>query len=211
MFNRNPNIGRQFDALDLSLDTGGGHAPAGPAPTHRRSKDAIRVPLAGGEFIADGEDKRSPSGGQSWASTAAEGQSMGHWISQSAETVLPGGASWHTTDAGTHAASFTSEGEPEIRGYRRTPEDQVQIESGYHGTTTYRNGNQSVWEGEPGRSTVRLGDEAGTTIGGYRNEDIGGIVRGHLAAVKAKRQEEDGGVESFAMREWNALDEEGMT
>lgn len=192
MFNRNVN-GKQFDldALDSpALSTR--PAAAGGPPTHRRNDDAIRVPLAGGEFIADGEDGRTPFGGTSEPRTQREGYSMGHWISQSAETVLPGGAAWHTDDAGDYAVSFKTDEEDSVASWRRMDQGEaegVMIEGGYHGVTTYKNGRQSIGVGGPRDVSVYDNNDVGFTTTDW--EGTGTKVREILAKQKAAREERE--------------------
>jgi hypothetical protein len=169
MFNRNPNVSKRQFAMVDDLD-----AVPSSTPTHASGES---IPFAGGSFNVR----------QNLAEHHGARLDVGTFITQSAQTVIPG-----TLSRGEHYSEFNS-----------TPEQEVAA----------ANFDESI-----GVTEERLSDGSREIYAavGYNEspvgpEGLGTYVREQRAKAKEKRQEEDGGVAGFTMREWNALDDEGMT
>lgn len=205
MFNRGNISKRQFhltDDLDPAPPTGRG--------VPKRSGDGFRFPMAGGEFIADESIQPNPSDVNGRADERS-GMARGRFITQSAQTVLPGQAQWNTYGDDTLHKGTAFEGQRFVAfGASGESADPTQQLAGWNNQIDIDSGYAA--DG-PGHSTVsgRLAQGDGRTHGVVPDHEVGEEVRRLQAKNAEQRIEEDGGREGFTVREFNALHEDPDT
>jgi hypothetical protein len=189
MFNRNPNMNRrQFHTVDDDLDVA---MPSSGPNTHAKGES---IPFAGGTFNV--HKNLLTTHGERGTPIRVD---HGAFITRSAQTVLPG-----TLSKGERYAEFNS-----------TPEQgRAIINDWTPASTTAGDPGQHI--GITEEQLLGGGSEVSAAVGHTElypvsHENLGGAIRDLRAKAAAQRVEEDGGVAGFTMREWNALDEEGMT
>lgn len=157
-------------------------APAGGPPTFNRGGESI--PFAGGTFNV-AENLMDEGGAKI---------DKGAFITQSAQTVIPG-----TLSKGKNYAEFNST--PEQKWGVNAAEVRRQNPDQHIGIT-----EDTDWGDRDVSMAVGF-----TEIEPVAYEKVGETIRHLRAQGERKRIDEDGGVPGFSMREWNALDDEGMT